>query len=127
MSYFPTSSNVTIVTGNGTGTCTQPYSNPYVYTTTGTTYTGISDHRDHPVSIKASRLELSESADIMFGEVSLMETLRAINSQLGVLIPDPNLEAEFDELRACAQEYERLREKFLERKKIWDTLKRQDI
>jgi hypothetical protein len=131
MSYYPTTAGNVTITASSTGTYAPPYSNPYVYTTSGSTYTGASNF---PVSIKASRLELSESADIMFGEVSLMETLRAINShlgainsQLGVLTPDPKLEAEFEELKACAQEYERLREKFLEQKKIWDTLKRQDI
>ena len=52
-----------------------------------------------------------------------METLREIKTQLGMLTPDPQLEAEFDELRVCAQEYERLRTKFLEQKQVWDTLK----
>jgi len=70
-------------------------------------------------------VQLDADADIKFGEASLMETLREIQSQLGMLTPDPKLEAEFEELRACAQEYERLRAKFLEQKRMWDTLKQQ--
>ena len=56
-----------------------------------------------------------------------METLREIQSQLGILTPDSRLEKEFEELRACAQEYGRLRIKFLEQKRVWDTLKQQDL
>lgn len=70
-------------------------------------------------------MQLDADADIKFGEASLMETLREIQSQLGMLTPDPKLAAEFEELRACAQEYERLRAKFLEQKRMWDTLKQQ--
>jgi len=76
-------------------------------------------------SIQGKIVQLDAGADIQFGEASLMETLREIKSQLGMLTPDPRLEEEFDELRACAEEYERLRAKFLEQKRVWDTLKQQ--
>jgi hypothetical protein len=77
------------------------------------------------VSIQGKTLQLDADADIRFGDASLMQTLREIRSQLGMLTPDPELESEFEELRACAQEYERLRAKFLEQKKVWDALKQQ--
>ena len=76
-------------------------------------------------SIQGKIVQLDADADIKFGDASLMETLREIRSQLGILTPDPKLEAEFDELKACAQEYERLRAKFIEQKRMWDTLKQQ--
>ena len=71
------------------------------------------------------KVQLDEDADILFGDASLMETLREIRIQIGMLTPDPRLEEEFEELRACAQEYERLRTKFLEQKRVWDALKQQ--
>jgi hypothetical protein len=70
-------------------------------------------------------VQLDADADIKFGNDSLMETLREIRSQLGMLTPDPKLESEFEELKACAKEYERLRQKFLDQKKVWDALKQQ--
>jgi hypothetical protein len=73
--------------------------------------------------IQGKTLQMDADADIKFGEASLMQTLREIQSQLGMLTPDPELEEEFDKLRACAKEYERLRQKFLEQKKVWDALK----
>ena len=75
--------------------------------------------------LQGKTVQLDADADILFGDVSLMDTLREIKSQLGILTPDPNLEAEFEELKACAQEYERLRQKFLDQKKVWETLKQQ--
>jgi len=130
MSYYPTG-NVVINTG---GTCASQYTyNPYTTSgfgnlnwtvpSGGLTYasTGAA------VTTLTSDLKLNKDADIKFGDVSLMETLREIQSQLGILTPDPELEAEFEELRACAEEYQRLRQKFLEQKRVWDTLKRQNI
>jgi len=126
MSYYPTG-NVVINTG-GTGVTYGPYTtsgfgnlnwsvpaNGITYASTGA-YTALT-----------TDLKLNKDADIKFGNVSLMETLREIQSQLGILTPDPELEAEFEELRACAEEYQRLRQKFLEQKRVWDTLKRQNI
>ena len=77
------------------------------------------------VRITGKEILLDEDADIKFGNTSLMATLREIQSQLAILTPDPKLEEEFEELKACAQEYERLRTKFLEQKRVWDALKQQ--
>jgi len=77
------------------------------------------------LAIQGKTLQLDAGADIKFGDASLMETLREIRSQIGMLTPDPKLESEFEELKACAQEYERLRQKFLDQKKVWETLKQQ--
>jgi hypothetical protein len=110
MSYYPTTlGNVAIATG----------ASPYLINTS------ISPAWSSSTVIQGKTLQLDADADIKFGESSLMETLREIKSQLGILIPDPRLEAEFEELKACAHEYERLRQKFLDQKKVWETLKQQ--
>ena len=108
MSYYP-------VTGNITATTWQSIN---LVNATSAWSPG-----NQKVIIQGKQLQLDQNADIRFGDTSLMETLREIKTQLGMLTPDPQLEAEFDELRVCAQEYERLRTKFLEQTQVWDTLK----
>ena len=118
MSYFPTTNgNVAISVFPGTG--------QYLYSTGANTNwtTSASTTLNNTVTLKGKTVQLDEDADIRFGDTSLMETLREIKTQLGMLTPDPELESEFEELRACAREYERLRTKFLEQKRVWDTLK----
>lgn len=110
MSYYPTNyGNVSIIGQSG----------QYLVNTS------VSPNWTSSVKIQGKTVQLDEDADIQFGDASLMETLREIQSQLGMLTPDPKLEAEFEELRACAKEYERLRQKFLDQKKVWETLKQQ--
>ena len=67
--------------------------------------------------------------DIEIEDLSLKETMQAIHDQL--LIPkrlkrNERLEGEFAELKAKADEYYELERKFLEQKKIWETLKSTD-
>ena len=114
MSYYPTSyGNVAISVLPGTG--------QYLYPNGSSTNWTVNTNSTFRITGK--EILLDEDADIKVGEVSLMATLREIKTQLGMLSPDPQLEAEFDELRACAREYERLRTKFLEQKQMWDILK----
>jgi hypothetical protein len=133
MSYYPTT-NITVgnvLTHTGI-TCAAQYAyHPHITTgTSGYSNWSINTSATNPtntVFVKGNTVQLDADADIKFGEVSLMETLREIKTQMGMLTPDPKLESEFDELQACAEEYERLRTKFLEQKRVWDTLKQQDL
>ena len=116
MSYYPTSYGNLTVQANPWQNLSSASGQYVVNTSVGPAWS---------TSIQGKIVQLDAGADIRFGEASLMETLREIKSQLGMLTPDPRLEEEFDELRACAEEYERLRAKFLEQKRVWDTLKQQ--
>ena len=116
MSYFPTAYSNVAVTGS---------SGQYLVSTNANTTWNTTWSQN--VKIQGKLLQLDEDADIQFGDASLMETLREIRSQLAMITPDPKLEAEFEELRACAQEYERLRAKFLEQKRMWEILKQEMI
>ena len=109
MSYYPTTYGNVAIAGQ---------SGQYVVSTSSSAWS-------QNLTIQGKLLQMEESADIKFGDASLMETLREIRSQLAMLTPDPKLEAEFEELKACAQEYERLRTKFIEQKRVWDALKQQ--
>jgi len=118
MSHYPTNYGNVTVPAN-------PWQN--LSSASGQYYvnTSISPAWSSSTVIQGKTLQMDEGADILFGDASLMETLREIRSQLGMLTPDPKLEEEFEELRACAKEYERLRQKFLDQKKVWETLKQQ--
>ena len=120
MSHYPTTyGNVAISVSPSTG--------QYLYSNGSNTNWTVNTNStfSQNVRITGKEILLDEDADIKFGDASLMETLREIQSQLAILTPDSKLEEEFEELRACAQEYERLRTKFLEQKRVWDALKQQ--
>jgi len=65
-----------------------------------------------------------EDADIIMDGVSLKKTLQGINDRLAILHVNPELEAEFDELHALAEQYRALEKKLLEKKAVWNALNR---
>lgn len=72
-----------------------------------------------------SKIKITDK-DIELDGWSLRETLRTINERLAVLQPNPALEREFEELKACADRYRDLEKKLLDQKAMWETLKKQD-
>lgn len=56
----------------------------------------------------------------------LCQILDAIESRLGVLNPNPELEKEFDELKELGDAYREAEKKFLEQKRVFEILKKQD-
>jgi hypothetical protein len=68
------------------------------------------------------------SEDIEIDGLSLKETMLAVKNEL--MIPtrinrNTELEREFSELKECADRYQELELKFLEQKKMWETLKKE--
>ena len=73
-------------------------------------------------------LELKgKNADLKINGISLTETLEGIQEMLGIMRMDPELEKEFEELKQLGQQYRDLRSKFQDQKRVWDTLKNQDL
>jgi hypothetical protein len=70
------------------------------------------------------RVKITDS-DIEIDGLSLKTTLQTLQERLAIMQVNPALEQEFDELRACANEYRRLEKKFEEQKRMWDTLKKE--
>ena len=64
-----------------------------------------------------------EGADIVVNGESLMDTLRGIQDRLNILRPNPELEAEWDELREAGERYRELERQFAEKSKVWKALK----
>lgn len=65
-------------------------------------------------------------ADLVVNGVSLNETLQAIQDRLNILRPNVELEAEWDELRELGEQYRKKEAEFLEKKRAWDILKKQE-
>jgi len=65
-----------------------------------------------------------KNADIRVNGESLMETLKGIQDRLNMLRPDPELEAEWDQLRELGEQYRKLEAEFKEKTKMWNALKK---
>ena len=64
-----------------------------------------------------------EDADIMINGVSLNDTLKNIEQRLGILRPNPDLEAEWDQLKALGNQYRELEKQLKEKSNMWSKLK----
>jgi hypothetical protein len=62
--------------------------------------------------------------DILFGNVSLKATLQKFEERLAILVPNPAIEAEFEELKQLREKYVKLEKKLAEQKAAWDVLKK---
>jgi hypothetical protein len=76
-------------------------------------------------NINNGKVKISDS-DIEIDGLSLKATLQAVNSRLAIMIPNPKLEQEFEELRACGNEYRRLEQELQEQVRMWNVLKNTD-
>jgi hypothetical protein len=65
-------------------------------------------------------------ADVVLDGISLRDTLSAIQMRLGMLVPDPEIEAEFAELRELSERYQVTLKKCQEQLKIVDILSQDD-
>jgi len=113
MTYFPTNkhsySNVTIANGGTAIASGLSY-------TTATTATWSQPN---------AKVKITDS-DIEIDGLSLKATLHTLNERMAIMVPNPRLEAEFEELRELADRYRELERKLLDQKKMWETLKKTD-
>ena len=79
------------------------------------------------ISQKATIDLKGDDADVVINGVSLSKTLEGIQERLGLLEMNPELEKEFDELKAAGDAYRELEKRFKEQKQVWETLKKQDL
>jgi hypothetical protein len=64
--------------------------------------------------------------DLMIGGSSLSSMLSQIERRLALLQINPAMEAEFDQLRELGDQYRLLEAELLEKKRVWDILKKSD-
>ena len=105
----PAHSNVTISSSS-------PWTSTATYTATaGTTPWATS---------KSGKLYLDDQdADIIINGKSLGAVIAKIEERLNILVPNPELETEWAELKQLGDEYRKLEVKLKEKAKIWDLLK----
>jgi hypothetical protein len=111
----------------------------YTYTTGSTSATDLiwgtsgssCNTTANPVTVtQRAQIELKgDDADILFNGESLKETLREIKEALRIpskLNRDEQLEKEWEELKSAADHYNKLKQEYKEKQRVWDTLKTQD-
>jgi D-arabinose 1-dehydrogenase-like Zn-dependent alcohol dehydrogenase len=85
-----------------------------------------------PVTInKNASIDLKgEGADIVINGESLNETLKSIKDALRIpsRLPNlnPELEKDWEELKAAREHYDQLLKEYTEKQQVWDTLKTED-
>lgn len=65
------------------------------------------------------------NADIRVNGVSLLDTVNQISERLNLLVPDPRIEADWEELRILGDQYRALEAQLKEQQQTWDLLKKE--
>ena len=74
--------------------------------------------------LKGGQLYLEgDDADIKINGESLMKTLQGLEQRLNILRPNPELEAEWDQLKELGDQYRQLEAELKEKQKMWNMLK----
>ena len=121
--YTPTSLTVTpkyantTISSNGLGT-----GSGYTYTTgTGT----ITNPWATNTTLKGGQLELEgKNADVIIDGKSLVDTLRALEERLNILVPNPEIEKEWAELKQLGDAYRKLEADLVEKTHMWKVLQK---
>ena len=125
MSKYTSPYKTTPVTGGGLAGGAVTYGNITLGTAIPTAGLSYSTATTASWATTQSKIKITDK-DIELDGWSLRETLKTITERLAVLQPNPALEREFDDLRACADRYRELEKKLLDQKAMWDTLKKTD-
>ena len=125
-------SDVISITGSGSNVLGAAGSG-YSWTTTGigANGTGALDWSNLNISTgstssitQAGVMELhGENADVKVNGRSLMDAIDALEQRLNILVPNPELEAEWDELRELGERYRELERQCKEKGDMWAKLK----
>jgi hypothetical protein len=101
---------------------TVPTNSSYTYTTgtsAGNPWITANDH--NTLSVKG---DADFDGDVRVQGRSLAEFMQQVEQRLNMLQPNPELEAEWDQLRELGERYRELERKCKEKVEIWRTLKR---
>jgi hypothetical protein len=71
----------------------------------------------------SSKIQLKgPNADIEINGKSLIDMLKGIEQRLNILKPNPELESEWEELKALGEQYRALEQHILDKQATWDKL-----
>lgn len=106
------------------------------YTSTGTYASGgytlpmdngvvsIGVDNTKPTSLKVSG-DADISGNLLVQGTNIVLVLENIQERLGLLVPNPAIEAEFDQLRELGDQYRKLEALLMEQKRVWEILKKE--
>jgi hypothetical protein len=72
-------------------------------------------------------LDLRGDADILIAGMSLKDFMKQVTLRLNLMVPNPEIEKQWDELRTLGEAYRAVEKECLEKAKVWDILKRDNI
>jgi hypothetical protein len=105
------------ITGGGTYTTTYPNNIWTTNTTASPSYTFSNSVPSNKISIQG------EDADLEINGKSMKAWMERVEQQLNILTPDPELEAEWNELKRLGDRYRKLEKKCREKADMWEKLK----
>ena len=77
-----------------------------------------------PSTSASSKITLNgDNADIEVNGKSLLSTLAALEERLNILVPNPAMEKEWDQLKKLGDKYRKLEKKLKEQSDMWNKLK----
>jgi hypothetical protein len=76
-----------------------------------------------PYYTKTPKVQITDK-DLVIDGLSLRDFMTSVNERMAIMVPNPKLEAEFNELRELADRYRELERKLLDQKAMWETLKK---
>lgn len=103
--------------------------------TAGTIYTGsaaagnLSSYSFAPAGANIANvgLDLRNGADIRIDGLSLKDFMQQVSLRLNMMVPNPQLEREWDELRTLGEAYRACEKECMDKAKVWDILKREGV
>ena len=103
-------------------------SSGYTYTTTGTgagvvasPWIATGTNASNTLSVQG---DAEFDGDITVKGRSLYEFMESVEQRLNILRPNPDLEAEWDQLRELGEQYRKLEKQLTEKSQMWATLKK---
>jgi len=77
------------------------------------------------IDVTQGDIAVHNDGDIKLGERSLKQFMDKVDERLNILQPNPELEAEWDELKRLGEQYRKMEQELLEKNKMWEKLKEQ--
>jgi hypothetical protein len=129
-------SSISLPSSDDTITISASQTSPYTFTGAlgasfpNTVYTtaGIGSGGNVPwltqTPFSAPKIQLNgEGADVEINGWSLVDAVKRIEQRLGLFQPNPELEAEWSELRELGEQYRKLEQHIQDKQATWDRLK----
>lgn len=77
------------------------------------------------VNIDSDGIVMRNDADLKIGDISLKKFIEDVNRRLAIMVPNPKLEKDFEQLKDLRDQYEALERELLEKAQVWETLKKE--